>query len=130
MQMSKVVLSTIVSVFVLGSVSAAHPSNSKARAQRVHIKANSIDQVEGALVVQTTAGPVVLKTLRCDKRGVFFTKKDLLSIEEKGCHRRRRNNEDDYHGGSYVRRCPHPGCGMVFYDEWDYWQHVERAHGD
>jgi uncharacterized C2H2 Zn-finger protein len=80
--------------------------------------------MKGGILVQTTAGPVLLKTLRCDKGGIFFTKGDMVLI--KGVRRHHRNDDEDRDEGvPMMRRCPY--CDALRYDGWEYWDHVDNC---
>jgi uncharacterized C2H2 Zn-finger protein len=116
MQMSKLFFSALVAISAFGGL---YADQSKPKVRKIHIQVKTISQANGGILVQTTAGPVLLKTLRCDQQGVFFTKCDMVMI--KGVRRHREEN----HNSPMMRRCPY--CDAVRYNEWEYWDHVDNC---
>ena len=113
MQISKLLLSVFVAMNAVGGL---YAGPSKTKVQKAHIQVMSLSQTNGGILVQTTAGPVLLKTLRCDERGMFFTKGDMVMV--KGV---KRHHEDL----PMRRRCPY--CDTIRYDGWEYWNHVDNC---
>ena len=124
MRISKIFLCTLIVMNAFGGLYAGLTNQANPKVQRIHLKTVSISQVkDGVLFVQTADGPVTLKKLRCDKRGVYFIRKDLVEtngIKAKGWSRPHDDDED-------VFICRY--CHKRFYDKWEYWDHLETVHG-
>ena len=128
MKISKFFLCALIAVGAFNGLYAARTNQAKPKAQRIHLQDASPSQAkDGVLLVQTADGSVALKSLRCDKKGAYFTKKDLIETtgaEAKGWPWPHSDN-DEVDDGARVCRY----CRRRFYNNWDYYDHLETVHG-
>lgn len=111
MKLSRLCLAALISTFFCCGLSAG--TEKPHQGKKLYIDNQAVTVTKDGILVKTQAGPLVVRVLRSDEKGVFILERDVRSAS-KGVSRNRYR---------YIR-CE---CGAEFSNESDYWKHVDSG---